>query len=783
MVTAKLRTLVRALSPVTASSYAVGSALTILAVLGFLVADRMFPPPTLPPSSVLVLDRDSTVLSAFLSTDERWRFISSVDDVDPDLVQAFIAKEDRLFYWHPGVNPVAMLRAAWNNLTTGRRTSGASTITMQVARLLEPKPRTMWNKLVEIVRAVQLELRYDKHTILSMYLTLVPYGGNVEGVSAASVMYYDKLPKHLSTAELATLVVIPNRPTTLRLHAAPVALRQARDRWLERMNALGLIDAERLAEAVAEPMHIERIATPRDAWHASVRAQRFSHGSTTVVTTLDKDVQRSADAILQNHMRRLRTLGITNASLVVIDNATSSYLAYVGSADITDRRARGFVDGVHAIRSPGSTLKPLVYARAFDRGILTPKTVLEDVPLDVDGYAPLNFDQRFRGAVSVEDALATSLNIPAVHTLHRIGVDDAVATLRSMHFRAFRPGKVVDVGLSLVLGGCGTSLADLASMYAAFARGGTWKPLRLLTSDRSDFPGVAICSNGAAWMISDILTKHERPDLPQGIDVTSRLPQVAWKTGTSYGRRDAWSFGYNERFTVGVWVGNFDGTGNANLTGSQCATPVLFDVFRMLESMKSSHGWLRRPASVDVRLVCSITGLVPADSCTDVVADVYLPERTATAVCSHRTPFVIDEHATTSYCTSCIPADIPTRTAWYTTLPPALLSHMRAQGVAPTPPPPHSQYCPRMSSGTITITAPLAGKEYLLERSVDTKIRCAAHAPADARTIYWYLNDAFVAQSPAGSAVFVMPIQGTNTLTCTDDLGRSSTISFAVRTW
>jgi penicillin-binding protein 1C len=761
---------------------AAASVLAIAVVIAALLADALFPPPRLPSASVLVLDRDSTVLSAFLSTDDRWRFRVNLGDVDPRLVETFIAKEDRLFYWHLGINPAAVVRAAWNNLVTGKRTSGASTITMQVARLLDPKPRTLFNKFVEVVRALQLELHYSKSTILEMYLFLVPYGSNVEGVTAASVMYFDTLPTHLSTAQVATLAVIPNRPTSLRLDGASEALRHARNVLLTRMHAIGMITTIELDEAVAEPTAINRVPTPREAWHASVRARSLAPGQPTIRTTLVKHLQQSADAILQNHMRRLRTLGITNASLVIVDNASSSYVAYIGSADVHDRRAHGFVDGVQAVRSPGSALKPLVYASAIDRGLLTPKSILEDVPLDIDGYAPLNFDQRFRGAVTLEVALATSLNVPAVHTLHRVGVENTVATMRSMRFKMFVPGRSADVGLSLVLGGCGTSLADLTAMYAAFARGGQWRPLRLLQSDSSD-AGVAICSDGAAWIISDILTKHERPDLPYGIDATSRLPLVAWKTGTSYGRRDAWSFGYNSRYTVGVWAGNFDGTGNANLTGSQCAAPILFDVMRMLESVSPAGPWLQRPESVDVRLVCSATGLVPADSCHLLVADVYLPSRTATATCKHRLPYLVDAHATTSFCTSCVPSNEPTRTVWYTTLSPALLSFQRAQRLAPEPPPPHNPACPRIAAGSIAITSPLSGKDYLLERGVDTKIRCAAHPPADARTLYWYLNEAFIAHSPVGSAVFVVPAQGSNTLTCTDDLGRTSSTTFTVRTW
>jgi len=738
--------------------------------------------PTRMSYSTLVLARDSTVLTAFLSNDDRWRFPARLAELDPLLISAFIAKEDRWFRWHVGVNPVAMMRAAWNNVVAGRRLSGASTITMQVARLLDPKPRTWLNKAFEVLQAVQLEVHYSKDEILEMYFTLVPYGSNIEGVVAACLMYRGRLPSQLSVAEVATLVVVPNRPTSLRLGGESRALLSARDAWIRRMQSLALIDTLEGFAALSEPLDIARRDTPRNAWHLSVRARREQSNLHVIATTIDATVQARATDVVTTHMRRLRPYGITNAAVIVLDNSSGTVAAYVGSADVKDRAAKGYVDGVRAVRSPGSALKPLVYAMAMDAGFLTPNSMLEDVPIDIDGYAPENFDKRFRGAVSMEEALATSLNVPAVSTLHRLGVDAMTASLKSMNFRSITTTS--DVGLSLVLGGCGVTLEQLAGMYSAIARGGRWIPTRYLkTSVGEKSTGVPVLSTGSAWAISDILSRHERPDLFAGIDVASRLPSIAWKTGTSYGRRDAWSIGYNGRYTVAVWVGNFDGSGNAFLTGSSCATPILFDIVRTLEGDTEGDKWLARPADVDVRLVCSSTGLLPGDSCTAQVVDIYLPERTATQRCTHRSSFFVNAARTTSFCTSCVPQDGTVRSEWYTTLTPALQLHHRTHGISYTPPPPHNPACTRLEDGKLMITSPSASKEILLERNTDTHIKLTAVSAADAYTLYWFVNGAFAVSSAPGKSSFIPPLDGTNEITCIDDRGRTASTTIKVSYW
>ncbi|MBU3741929.1 MAG: penicillin-binding protein 1C [Candidatus Kapabacteria bacterium] len=728
-------------------------------------------------SGTLITDNDGKTLTAFLSPDEKWRFPMRIADVSPVLIKAVILKEDSRFRWHPGVDPLAILRAAIANVTQGRRASGASTITMQVARLLETRPRTLWSKLVEAVHAMQLELHYSKDEILEMYLWLVPYGGNVEGIRAASMLYLGTTPDKLSVAEATTLLIVPNRPTSLRLGGNATHLRRARNAWIDRLLEHDVIDRAAAAAARSEPVVLARTPTPRQAWHLSVRlAHRLTQRS-EIRTTINGLQQQAIEALTKQHVNRLRMLGITNASVIVVENATRSVVAYVGSANPADVVSSGQVDGVQAVRSPGSTLKPFIYAAAVDRGLMTPRTMVEDVPINLDGYAPENFDRRFLGAMSMQQALATSRNVPAVTTLQRLGIDAFTDILGKARVSTITGRRL---GLSLALGGCGMRLDELTGLYAAFACGGTWKPLRW-TVDGTVHDSAQLMSAAAAYMISEVLTTPSRPDLPNGFDASANLPRIAWKTGTSYGRRDAWSIGYNRRYTVGVWVGNFDGSGNEHLTGSQSATPLLFDVFNTIDRSQDAR-WLKRPSSLDTRFVCAMSGLPPADSCTDQVVDAFIPRVSPATRCDHQREMYVNPDRSVSYCTMCLPA-----TGWKRSMelnmPPPVLSYMRAQGLTLRTPPPHEPSCTRVFEGDMHITAPVDGKTYVLEKATETQLRCDVVAPTDATMLYWFIDDVFVTATPSGGSIFITPEAGRRTVECVDDRGRRARTTFTVKFW
>ncbi len=528
--------------------------------------------------SMLVLARDGSMLRGFLSADGKWRLPVNVDSVDPVYRRMLIAAEDRRFAQHPGIDPIAALRALGQLALSGHAVSGASTLTMQAVRLLERRPRTLSAKLIEMAEALGLERRLGKDEILSLYLTLAPFGGNLEGVRAASLAYFGKEPSHLSPAEAALLVALPRSPERLRPDRHPEAARLARDAVLERMQARGVISEQALAEARAEPVPRHRWALPFHAPHLA-RSLRAAEPLMLVQrTTIDPMLQRQVEAMLTREAAALDPQA-TLAALVV-DNRAREIIAYVGNADFAAIQRHGTIDMARAVRSPGSALKPFIYAMAFDRLIIHPQTVLDDRPRHFGDYAPSDFDGRFQGEVSAAEALQYSLNVPAVAVLDRLGPGRFTGALAAAGIRLHLPTAETEPGLAIALGGAGISLYELATLYAALSQGGEVAALR----SRADDPparGTAIFGSAAAWYVNDILERAPPPPgmLPAEVRHGRHL---AFKTGTSYGFRDAWAVGYDARVTIAVWAGRPDGTPLPGHSGRVTAAPVLFKIADLL---------------------------------------------------------------------------------------------------------------------------------------------------------------------------------------------------------
>ena len=739
--------------------------------------DAMFPLPLEEDYSQLVLDRDGRVLHGFLSRDEKWRMYTDLDEISPDIRDAFLAKEDQYFYYHPGVNPASVIRAIWYNTTTGKRTSGASTITMQVARMLEPKQRTYLHKLVEMLRAFQLEWHFSKDEILQLYLNKVPFGGNIEGIKAASVIYFDRLPDQLSLAQIVTLTIIPNKPNQRTIGRHNETIRAERDRWIKKLRDGGVFDAVRSDDALREPFAYHRREVPRAAPHFSARLRRQYANEPTIHSSLDRELQSKVENLVHAASRRMQYKGIRQSSAVVIDNRTMQVVAYVGSPDFFNDSEAGQVDGVRAVRSPGSTLKPIIYALAIDHGLVTPKTVLADVPLYIDGYNPENYDSKYNGAVTVEDALAYSLNIPAVKTLQQLGVPSLVDKLIEAEFRQIRidRGKL---GLSMALGGCGTSLEELALLYASFANQGLFSRANWLASDSLPQP-KRLVSEEAAFMVTESLTRLNRPDLPNSASASLRVPKVAWKTGTSYGRRDAWSIGYNKNYTIAVWAGNFNNEGVPDLSGADSATPILFDLFNTID-YASSNQWYSVPANLSYRFVCPVTGYPKGSNCEHAVVDWFIPGKSTTTPCNHLVEVSVSPAENMSYCTRCRPT-VGYMKKWYPDYPPDLLAWMERVGASVDRIPPHNPECTRvLAVNPPKIVSPQANQEYIIERSDIAEIKLSAEAAADVKVLYWYLNDRLVGTAKPSEDLFVRVDQGQVKISCTDDRGRNSDISIKV---
>ena len=745
------------------------------AILLLFVLHLVFPLPDKLSYSAMITDRNGELIHAYLTPDEKWRMRVELDEISPLLRKTIIHKEDKQFYRHWGINPFAMARALFRNITSRKRTSGASTITMQVARALEPKARTLPNKCIEMFRALQLEWTYSKDEILRLYLNLVPYGGNIEGVKSAAYLYFDKDPDHLSLAEITALSIIPNRPGSLVPGKHNAAIVAQRNKWLRRFAAEKLFTEKEIADALAEPFDVQRRSVPREAPHLSARLALS--GQYHIASTIDRNTQLMTEKLVADYVRSLRRQGIQQAAVLIIDNENRDVLAYVGSGDFLDSTDGGQVDGITAVRQPGSTLKPLVYGLCFDAGVLTPRKMMNDVPVNYAGYAPENYDRRFNGPVTVAYALEHSLNIPAVRALHLLGKEPMIDALGKAGFRQVI-AKQRGLGLSMVLGGCGTTLEQLTGLYAAFAQDGLYRAPRYTRTDSSG-KETRLLSEGSAYLVTDILSRINRPDFPLHWEATAHLPQIAWKTGTSYGRRDAWSIGYNRRYTIGVWVGNFSGQGNPGLSGAETATPLLFRIFNSLD-YDPDRAWFSPPASLDERQVCVETGMPAAEHCQHRVLDYFLPGISATLPCDNVQLVSVSEDGKISYCKSCEPASHFRRKP-YPVLSPDLVQWMQANQAAYTSIPPHNPNCEKVfGEGRPQIIAPQNGNTYYIHRKHPEPLQLRCETGNDVARVYWYINNAYYKTTAASAAPFFLPPEGRVKISCTDDKGRNRDITITV---
>jgi penicillin-binding protein 1C len=552
-----------------------------LAVAALPVLDRLSPLPLdrARQVSTLVLDGQDRILRGFTVEDGVWRLPARPADVDPLYLRMLRAYEDQRFETHPGVDALAVARALGQWLRHGRVVSGASTLTMQAARLLEPHDRDLPGKLGEMLRALQLERRYGKDEILSFYLTLAPFGGNLEGVRAACLAWFGKEPSRLTAAEAALLVVLPQAPSRLRPDRFPERARAGRDKVLSRMGQLGVLTPRQVEEARQEPLPVRRRPLPFLAPHLAGRLRAARPDATLHRTFLDRGLQQTLENLARQQQSALEPGG--SLALLVVANRDRRVLAYVGASDFFDPRRAGQVDMVRAVRSPGSTLKPLVYGLGFDDLLIHPETVIEDVPTRFGGYSPTNFRNTYAGQLTVREALQQSLNIPAVAVLEQVGPARVAARLREvglpLHWSAAHP----QPGLPLVLGGVGMTLEELVMLYAGFANGGSIIPLRFGPVDPEQ-PAQRLLSEAACWYLDDILRASPTPKNVLAPGSVTKPRAIAHKTGTSYGFRDAWALGFDADHTVGVWVGRPDGSPSPGHYGRNTAAPLLFRVFDLL---------------------------------------------------------------------------------------------------------------------------------------------------------------------------------------------------------
>ena len=916
--------------------------LPLFIILLFVIANWCFPLPKTrlhPPRSYIVLDRNGEWLRAFLADDGMWRFSRQPSAVSTDSVafnspvestthlnatreqaesrkpktdgyfgispllhEAMLTAEDRWFYYHCGINPVSIVTALYDNIKAGEVVRGGSTITMQLARLMEPKARNIPNKLIEMFRALQLELTYSKSEILNFYFNMLPYGGNIVGTGAASRLYFNKPQHAVSLGEAALLAAIPNAPERLRPDRFPENARQAREKILNRLLAHKQISEEQWREAVREPIPTKRYALPFNAPHLSrllVKGNRRKIAATAdgrIYTTIDTKVQKTAERILNEYLRA-SAAGIAGSqshtastgAIIVMDTETRQVLAMVGSHDFFDQRASGQVNGTLAPRSPGSTLKPFVYALAIEQGLITPETLLFDVPVNYAGYEPVNYDGTYNGYVTARQALAASLNVPAVNLSARLKDVTLHTFLKQAGLSTLAPSK--KYGLSMVLGGCEVNLLELTTLYAGLANMGEFAPYQIVTSRQYDFFSekknlsvirkrrsdyqkslvtdnrqlITLTKNSStdtfakarvlgqnysqrllreetSFIITEMLTASQLPantvKNPEAFESTMNLPKIAWKTGTSYGHRDAWCIGYSPKLTIGVWLGNFNGKGAPMLSGADAATPILFALFTALTG-QDTHRWYTTPEQLKTREACALTGVPPSPHCPTRKSDVYIPGISSVKTCTIHKRIYVDTVTGYSLCSHCrnlpptnlnslavksseallqapilSPSSITLRTTalekkrdidWnevesgstemnvkttnelhrtarkfkiFEEWPAEAATWLAKNGFAVPVLPEHNPLCTGPIAGTApVILSPTEDTVYYIRDGIpieNQKIQLSASTSNRTQQLFWFLDGELIFKGNAGQSYWFTPIKGEHMLTCVDAEGRST---------
>lgn len=759
----------------------VGAAVASLAVALALVWGLPLPERLQSGHSPALLDARGDELHVALAPDERWRLPTERARVDPAYIRALLAVEDARFPVHPGVDPLAVLRAARSNLAAGRVVSGASTLTMQLVRLMEPRPRTFASKLIETLRAMQLELRMSKEEILEAYLTFLPFGGNLEGVETACWALFGHPAAELSDAEIALLIAIPQDPNGRRLGPARQArLRAARDAVGARMAEAGLLRApgdpqDALRDLQSAPLPSVGRALPRAVPHLA--AELLRRGG-RVPTTLDRGLQARVERLVAETAGVARQNNVHNVSVVVMDHQSGAVQALVGGFDFSLDTPSGQVPSWRARRSPGSTLKPLLYAMALSEGLILPETLVPDVPVRFGSYEPRNFDDRYQGVVRMEEALSRSLNVPFVQLLQRVGLEAFLQKLREAGVEGLdrRPGHY---GLSAVVGGLALSPLELAGVYGSLARGG--EPVRAhLRPAEAPAVGPPLVAPGAAFLTRRALRLRDRPDFPSRRALSGAPEGVAWKTGTSFGHRDAWAVGIGPRHVVVVWLGNLDHRASRWLLGADAAGPLLFDLMDGLGERAAEAE--APPPDLGPLAICPLSGQRPGPACPSQEPALGLLDRAPPERCALHQRIEVDVHTGEEVGPDCragretvervVVVQIEAAARW-----------LRAQGRGPPPGPPLAPGCaPAPRSPPPRVVGPAPGAVILLIPGMPaSEQEVALEAEGGAAPLQWFVDGRLIGEAGADGRAWWAPSLGHHEALVVDAAGRTAARSLEVR--
>jgi len=713
--------------------------------------------------ATVVNDRNGELLGARIADDGQWRFPPC--DTVPEKFRICLTQfEDRYFRYHWGVNPLAVGRAVFQNIRARRIVSGGSTITMQLIRISRNKNRTFIEKIYEAILATRIEFRYSKNKILALYASHAPFGGNVVGLDAAAWRYFGHSANQLSWAESATLAVLPNAPAMLHLSKNRDALREKRNRLLKRLLDEKIIDETSYDLALSEDLPGEPIPLPQIAPHYVSYAYQ-THKGEQITSTIDKDLQIRIEDLLDIWHSEFLRQDIRNMAAIVIDVKTNNILVYCGNVRFNETNSGNQVDIIRSDRSTGSILKPFLYYAALQEGDILPFTLLPDIPLNINGFSPQNFNRSYEGAVPAAEAVARSLNVPLVNLLRQYGVPKFYDFLKQ-HQIASLPQSADHYGLSLILGGAEAQLGDLANAYADMARS--------LLNLKSSFNPAAV------WQVFDAIKEVNRPEEIDWRTIPS-MQTIAWKTGTSYGFRDAWAIGVTPKYVVGVWAGNSSGEGKPNLVGARTAGPVMFDIFERLPSSK----WFERPSGVFVEAeICRQSGHLKGRFCEDVDTMLICPEGLRTNACPYHirvnlTPdkrFRVYEH--------CAETNAILQESWFV-LPPAWAWYYRQKHPEYKSLPPFLLGCGGDELNPMQFIYPQGGSATVypqkqLDGSIGDITFELAHSNRNA-TVFWHIDNEYITSTTDFHKLSVKLAAGIHTVTVVDDEGNTLSCRIEVK--
>ena len=724
--------------------------------------------------SSAVYDKNGKLLKLSLSLDDKYRLFTPIEQIPEEAKQALILYEDRGFYYHFGINPLSVFKAALQTIGGGRK-RGASTITMQVARIIfHIDSSTVSGKIKQILRALQIEMFYSKPEILEAYFNLAPYGGNIEGIGAASLIYFNNRAEKLNLPQITALTVIPQNPVKRSLLTV-----SGRQNNAEAYKRLGQMWKEKYNHKENEYLDMPLTAgifLPDEAPHFVRRILQQHYGE--IKTTLDLNYQRQTEETVHKYVHENRSKGVYNAVALIIDADTMETLSYIGSDNFYDAQIQGQVDGVIALRSAGSALKPFIYALALEKGIIHPRTMLKDVPKNYGLYTPENFDRSFYGMIDATQALISSRNIPAVDLLLKIGPNSFYEMLQKSGAKKLR--SVDFYGLAMALGGVEISMQNLAELYAMLYNNGQFKPLRLTKEDKA-IPTQLLMPE-AAYITLNMLAENKPTDRTENsFSVKQKDYPVAWKTGTSYGFKDAWSVGVVGHYVVAVWVGNFDATPNSAFVGRDIAAPLFFKLVRGLAKQNKIPPKLKLPTGLNVSAVsvCRDTGDIATDDCPQTVMTYFIPNITSVKVSNIARKIPIDIKTGLRACRHTPPTTVMKS---YNFWPSDVLQAYAKAGIYLRKPPEFKENCSVVDifnqGNPPQILLPTDGTHFLLRsHKLDSeKISLKASVDADAEKIYWFINNRLVGETAAGQILEAKPNIGINEIKAVDNLGRTSVI-------